>query len=417
MIKKPKAVTDIFRKLDSAGYDVYCAGECILAASAGEQSRDWDIYTDCPQEKLTEMFPDGEKLGKRILRIDHTEQTGADEATDNEIIADIVVIEGSIRDQLTVYDYAAEAVAEHPQKKAVDPFGGKEDIQKKLLRPIGDVSKSFERNPVSLLKPIRYAAVYNFDMSRELSEIVTANHRILEKADKEDILEEFTAIMTGKYAGKALKMLAGLDLLQYIVGAKAARTTRAEAKDYYKLADNIDKTMPVPLRRLGLFYLRFPKNYKNAIEYLPHDEQSLEYLLIAKNSIRSIYFINNDIELKRYIHRHGWDKYNYIDKLQKAEATVFNSSKQKIEGRDYILRIVKERNDPIFTTDLVIDANDIMEAGITDDAKRAEWLLSLLPDVVHRKPADNDRKILLKCARVYNRNRFRRAFRDVTWLR
>ena len=58
-----------------------------------------------------------------------------------------------------------------------------------------------------------------------------------------------------------------------------------------------------------------------------------------------------------------------------------------------------------------------MEAGITEDAERAAWLLSLLPDVVHRRPQDNDRKILLKCAKNFNRSRFRRAVRDVNWLR
>lgn len=421
MIKRPKEISNIFKKISADGYDVYCAGQCIVAAAAGEESREWDIYTDCAQEKLCEMFPEGEKLGKRTLRLDYSEKIIPDDLNVPDgyegIIADIVTLEGTIEEQLKVYDYTVEAVAESPQGKPADPFGGREDVKRLILRAVGDIVKSFEKTPVKVLTAIKYTALYNFDLSRELSEIIAKNHSILGRAGKEDILTEFTLLMTGDYAGKAMKMLAGLDLLQYIVGPKAARTTKAEAKEYDVLAENIGRTKPIPLRRLGLFYMRFAKNYKDAVEYLPHEEQDLDYLLSAKNSIRSIHFINNDTELKRYIHRHGWDKYYYIDKLQKAEATVFDANKHKIEAREFLLREVKIKKEPIFPEDLVIDANDIMEAGITDDAERAEWLLSLLPDVVHRRPQDNDRKILLKCAKTFNKSRFRRAVRDVNWLR
>lgn len=421
MIKRPKEISNIFKKISAGGYDVYFAGQCIVAAAVGEEAQEWDIYTDCSREKLCEIFPEGEKIGKRTLRLDYSEEIVSDDLDVADgydgITADIVTLDGAMEEQLKIYDYTVEAVAESLHGKPIDPFGGREDAKKLILRPVGDIVKSFERTPVKVLTAIKYTSLYNFDLSKELSAIIAKNNNILGRADKEDILTEFTLLMSGDYAGKAMKMLVGLNLLQYIVGTKAAKTTKAEAKEYEVLAENIGRTKPIPLRRLGLFYMRFAKNYKDAIEYLPHQEQDLDYLLSAKNSIRSIHFINNDTELKRYIHRHGWDKYYYIDKLQKAEAIVFDANRHKIEARDFLLREVKNKRDPIFPEDLVIDANDIMEAGITEDAERAEWLLSLLPDVVHRRPQDNDRKILLKCAKNFNRSRFRRAVRDVNWLR
>ena len=62
-------------------------------------------------------------------------------------------------------------------------------------------------------------------------------------------------------------------------------------------------------------------------------------------------------------------------------------------------------------------ADDIIEAGITDDQQRAEYLLSLLPDVIHQKPGNNERKALLSYAKKFNKSKFRVAFRDVKWLR
>ena len=49
--------------------------------------------------------------------------------------------------------------------------------------------------------------------------------------------------------------------------------------------------------------------------------------------------------------------------------------------------------------------------------EKAEYLLSLLPDVIHQKPAHNERKTLLSYAKKFSKSKLRAAFRDVKWLR
>ena len=66
---------------------------------------------------------------------------------------------------------------------------------------------------------------------------------------------------------------------------------------------------------------------------------------------------------------------------------------------------------------MVIDVDDIIEAGITDDPERADYLLDLLLTPVHRDMSNNERDKLLKFAKAFNKSRIRRTFRDVTWLR
>ena len=82
-----------------------------------------------------------------------------------------------------------------------------------------------------------------------------------------------------------------------------------------------------------------------------------------------------------------------------------------------MLKEVLEQHQPIFVEDLKIDADDIIEAGITDDRERAEELLWMLTDIVHTKVSNNDRDILLKNARKYNKSKISAALRDVNWLR
>lgn len=422
MIKRPREVNQIINKLTDAGYDVYCAGQCITAGEIGEEPQDWDMYTDCPQDELREIFPEGEALGSRTTRLDYTTFVESDDVnvadTFEGIIADVVTLKGSMEDQLKIYDFTCEAIAEHPYKATLDPCGGLADIRKKLLRPSGDIEKTFQEKPIRMLRALRYVGLYGFDLTKELSEIITRNADGLRWADKEEILYEFSLIINGNHAGKFLKMLRGLGLLPGIVGQEGMVSDRRGLSDYETLSEGIDRIKHIPLRRMGLFYICFDKHYKQAVSYLPHEELDMEYLLDVKKFLPKMYFSGDDTSLKRFIYRCGdWDKYNYMDKLAKAQIIVYGYNDQRAVGRDEVLKQILKERQPIFAEDLRIDADDIIEAGITDDPERADELWHMLPDVVHENPALNEREKLLKYAKRFHRSKFSAAFRDIKWLR
>ncbi len=423
MIKRPKEVNQIINKLTDAGYEAYCAGQCIVAGEIGEEPQDWDMYTDCPQKELREIFPEGEALGGRTTRLDYTtfvESTHINEPDTFEgIIADVVTLKGSMEEQLEIYDFTCEAIAQHPYKATLDPHDGMNDIRRKLLRPAAeDIEERFKESPIKMLRALRYVGLYGFDLTKGLSEIIARNADRLKWADKEEILYEFSLIINGDHAGKFLKMLKGLGMLPGIIGEEGPSSDRREQKDYDTLAENIDRIKHIPLRRMGLFYVCFDRHYKKAVTYLPHEEQDLDYLLDAKKFLPKLYFSSTETALKRFIYKcGGWNKYNYMDKLSKAQVIVYDANDQRITGRDEILKKILHERQPIFAEDLRIDADDIIEAGITDDPERADELWHMLPDVVHEDPALNDRDKLLKYAKRFHRSRLSAAFREVKWLR
>ena len=423
MIKKPKEINQIIKKLADEKYDVYCAGQCVTAGELGEEPQDWDLYTDCHQEKLRQLFPEGEPLGSRTTRLDYTEYVEYDDVNIEDryegIVADVVTLRGSIEDQLEEsYHFTCEAIAQHASKPMVDPYDGMKDIRKRLLRPVGDIEALFRQDPIQMLRGLRYVGLYGFDLTKDLSESIADCADELLKADKEAILYEFSLAINGNHAGKYLKMLRGLGLLPGIVGLEGMTRDSRGQSDYEILSDNIDKIKHITLRRMALFYICFDRAYKKAVSYLPHDEQDLEYLLDAKKLLPKLHFIGSDTQLKRFIYRcGGWDKYNFYDKLSKAQVIVYGYSNQRIIGRDAILKQVLEERQPIFAEDLYIDADDIIEAGITDDPERADELWHMLPDVVHENPSLNDREKLLKYAKRFHRSKFSATFRDVKWLR
>lgn len=422
MFKRPTDINNIINTIDKAGYDVYFAGQCVTAGELGLDPQDWDLYTDCPQDKIRELFPDAQALGSRTSRLDYTTFVEYDDLNIQDayegVVADIVTLASTMEDQLKVYDFTCEAIAEHPHKQTIDPYDGLKDIRKKLVRPSGDFDAAIKKNPIKIMHALRYVGLYGFDLTKELSEIIAANAAELKKADKEELLYEFSQTINGDHAGKFLKMLKGLGLITAIVGDEGPSSDRREHNDYDILSDNIDRIKHIPLRRMGLFYLCFERHHKKAVTYLPHEELDMEYLLDSKKYLPKLYFSANDTNLKRFIYKCGsWDKYNFMDKLAKAQVIVYDYNDQRIIGRDAVLKQILLERQPIFAEDLRIDADDIIEAGITDDPERAEELLNMLPDVVHENPALNDREKLLKFAKKFHKSKFRAAFREVKWLR
>ncbi|MDO4745752.1 MAG: hypothetical protein Q4B18_04270 [Bacillota bacterium] len=422
MIKLPKDINKIINQLTNSGYEVYCAGQCVTASYAGADPLDWDLYTDCPQDKLKELFPEGESITKRTTRLDYSTEVISDDLNVADhfegVIADIVTLQGSIEDQVKIYDLTVEAIAEHPQKSPVDPYGGREDAKAMLLKPAPGAEETYKKYPERMLKAIKYVSLYGFDLHKSMAELLNKNARLLLQGDKEEILYEYIQILSGKNPGKALKMMADLGLLAGVIGEKAVSSAgKSAVKEFDILVNNIDKTKQIPLRRMALVAMCFGKRYNDIISYLPHDEEDLDMLIDADRYTQDLHFAGNDVMLKKFIYKHGWDKFHFYDKLSKAQVIVFDYNDAKIEGREHILKMIAAERQPIFEEDLAIDVNDIMEAGITDDPARAEYILSLLPAVVHQKPKKNERKELLTLAKKYSKSKMKAGLRGVEWLR
>jgi len=148
-----------------------------------------------------------------------------------------------------------------------------------------------------------------------------------------------------------------------------------------------------------------------------HNTCDAEYLIEADTQLANLHFLGTMESIKSYLYHNGWDKYNFMDKLAKAQAIIYDSNTMKIEGRSHLLEMILQERHPIFIEDLAIDADDIIEAGITDDPERAEYLMTLLPDIVHHTEKKNTRETLLKYAKRFHKSKAHASLRKVKWLR
>ena len=437
LVKLPKEVGKLLARLSEAGYDAYVAGECVRDSVLGRKPYAWDLSTNANLEQLKEVFPEAAVLSEKfgVIRLEYIEEIvdkDGDVVGETGIIADIgtyrsegkyengrpteVAFVETIQEDLARKDFTINAIADS-QQRFIDMYEGREDLRKKLIRTIKPADECFKEDPVRMLRAIRLAAELQFDLHKSVHEAILANAKLLETVGKNKVRDEFTMLMNAVDAGKGLKMLIDMDLLWVVLG-RDMRLSGREKSDLSDLCRGINLSQQVEERRLGLFFTCIDrKKIRPVIKSLNFDEFTETLLLDAVNDLPKFYFINNKTSLKQFLYQKGWDRYNYLTNMEKAQRIVFGyDSETKIKSKMYMLEEILDKKEAIFLEDLKVDANDLVEAGACPP-ERAEKILSMLIDEVHTHPLRNTRKDLLRLAEMYNKNKFAAMLRGVHWNR
>lgn len=443
MIKVPKEVANVMKALTDAGFENYAVGECVLGSMMGEKPYAWDIITAAQYEDLSSVFPQAEVLSEKysVLRRELVEEVTNESGEiigEEGVIIDIAsyrkknvgdetvsgekIFADKAEDDLARRDFTIDAIAVNPYvsvNSIVDPYGGREDAKKKLVKTVGDADKAFKEEPIRMMKAIRYAAQFDFDLSKSVYEAILANYRLLENVKPEKIRDEFTDIMGAAHAGKGLNMLMDTGILAIVLGEKEYHSlTHREKSDLLQLCEGIEKTKPIAERRLGLFYsLIGKKRALPSIERLQFDEELHQHLTDAVYDMAKLYFTTQPQDLKKFIFERSMERYEYLLNIEKAQRLALGyDSETKIKSKMYMLGEIKKNNEVIFVEDLAVDANDLIEAGICTNAN-VEKMLVMLTESTHVKPQQNTREQLLKLAKKYKRNKISAWGRGVSWLR
>ncbi|NBH62723.1 CCA tRNA nucleotidyltransferase [Anaerotruncus sp. 80] len=429
MIKFDKDVLRTLKTLEKEGFETYAAGECVRGQIMGEKVYDWDLLTKAPLADLQRIFPDCQLLdeGKQSIRLDFTYEVPAKDEDEPVVIDGCIVdvrnFEGTIEETLKEMVFTVNAIADNPERTLVDPYGGRDDIRARLIRTVESCEEVFEKEPIHMLEAVRIAAELDFDLHKSIFEAIGNHWRVLlaqtDSGDVASVREEFENLLISDHAGKGLKMLTGTGLMAVILGEDVAgRMSMSDTNAFKTVCDNIDKTRPVRTRRLGLVYTAITKKRAlAAIERLQFDKKTEEHLKDGVERIIDINFLNTDMEFKKFLFKYGNERYNYLNNLSKAMRIVYDQPSLKIESRNYMMKKIISGNEPVFVEDLVIDANDIMEAGITDSAEKAAELLEQVAALVHKNPANNHRDVLLKYAKKYSKNKLAAKTRYVKWVK
>jgi len=166
----PEEVLEIARTLEEAGYEAWCVGGALRDALLGHPHSDFDFATSATPAQVTALFrrtaPVGEKYGTvgvlDRLRVVHEVTTFRRDVTSDGRHA-VVAYGVSLDEDLARRDFTINAIAYHPLRHEWrDPFGGRADLERGVLRAVGIPAERFREDYLRILRGIRFAARFGF---------------------------------------------------------------------------------------------------------------------------------------------------------------------------------------------------------------------------------------------------------------
>lgn len=224
----PDSVFDIIKILNNAGYNAYLVGGCVRDLYLDKEPHDWDMCTSATPEQIKEVLKNnnitfhtvGEKFGTitALCNGEYEITTYRSETTysDNRH-PDKIEFETDIHKDLMRRDFTINAMAYNPiTKELIDDWKGLDDLNHKIIRCVGDADTRFKEDSLRILRAIRFAIRYNFDIDDNTSHFIHQNKELLKNVSKERITKELRTILTNGNPIKD-KFLSYKDVIRIII--------------------------------------------------------------------------------------------------------------------------------------------------------------------------------------------------------
>jgi poly(A) polymerase len=225
MAGSKNAAIEIVRKLRRAGYEALFAGGCVRDMLMGNEPADYDIATSAAPEEVMKLFRRTVAVGAQfgvVLILFRGKQYEVATFRSDEGYVDgrrpQRVTYTDAREDALRRDFTINALFYDPLRdEVIDYVEGRLDIEKKVIRTVGDPFERFEEDKLRMVRAVRFAARLDFDIEESTLEAIKKFSPNVTQVSWERIGEEIERILTGPNRGPALQLLADTNLLQRIL--------------------------------------------------------------------------------------------------------------------------------------------------------------------------------------------------------
>ncbi|HEY7089366.1 MAG TPA: CCA tRNA nucleotidyltransferase [Tepidisphaeraceae bacterium] len=215
----------VLKRLRDAGHVAYFAGGCVRDELLGITPKDYDVATDAPPGRVRELFRNTQAVGaafgvilvrqaKSIVEVATFRSEGAylDGRRPSEVHFTTAEEDAKRRD-FTINGLFLDPVEE----KVIDYVGGQEDLKKHRIRAIGIPAERFAEDFLRLLRAVRFAARFDFEIDPSTFDAIKQNAPKLAQISPERIAEELRAMLVPPTRTRAARQLVASGLLAVIM--------------------------------------------------------------------------------------------------------------------------------------------------------------------------------------------------------
>ncbi|MGB5218374.1 MAG: CCA tRNA nucleotidyltransferase [Smithella sp.] len=216
---------EIVRHLKQSGYEAYFVGGCVRDFILGHPSSDYDIVTSALPDQIIALFPHtlsiGIKFGVVAVIVENCPYEVATFRSD-DIYEDgrhpSQIRFSSAREDVFRRDFTVNGLLMDPASGEIkDYVNGRSDIEKKIIRTIGNPDSRFNEDYLRMLRAIRFATNLEFVIEPETKKAIERHAPKINQISAERIRDELNKILTSGGARTGFELLSETNLLLEIL--------------------------------------------------------------------------------------------------------------------------------------------------------------------------------------------------------
>ena len=423
----------ILEKLEESGYDTYLVGGCVRDELLKRKNFDVDITTQARPDKIKEIFKDyktvdiGARFGTIKVLSDGREYeitTMRKESSYNDRRhPDKIEFSDDIYEDLKRRDFTINAMAKR-KASIIDPFDGKSDLNKKIIRAVGNPNERINEDMLRALRAVRFASTLDFDIEESLKKAIRAHAKSILDISKERIQIELNKILLSSNPKKGIELLDELGLLEYIF-PEVYKTKGFDQHSSFHREDLYMHTLTVLSNTSSILEVRMAALYHDVGKidtffldengegrFFGHQSLSEDSLKVR---LKELKYSNKFIEDTSVLVKRHMDNTNTYTKksirkllrnigeenviklfdLQRADvlATKYGDD-SNIDLGIKLLEEVKDDNIPKSRNEININGNDLKKLGFKE-GKTLGDTLKKIENMIYDQKLNNDKKEII----------------------
>ena len=413
---------------------------CVRDSLLGRTPDDWDITTSALPEQVKEVFKrtidTGIKHGTVTVRMNGKSYEVTTYRIDGKYSdgrhPDEVRFSPSLFEDLKRRDFTINAMAYNDASGVIDLFGAQRDLEKGIVRCVGDPRERFFEDSLRMLRAVRFAALLSFKIEEKTFAAIRTLAHGLSRVSEERIAAELMKIILSDhpdYLRKAYE--AGLTKIFLPEFDRMMQTIQNTPHHMYTVGEHtlhvMQNTKPERVLRLSALFHDVAKPVTRKVDengrdhFKGHPELGAD---MTRDILKRLKFDNATIEdtvrlvrfhderypvtkknVRREIARVGMEYYPDLLALRRAD--ILGQSdyhrKEKLSDLDSIAKLfeeIKAEMSPVTLKDLAVSGGEIIEAGVERGPVTGRVMRRLLNDVID-DPSLNTKEELIKRALSY----------------
>ena len=436
-IKLPQKVKYIISQLEAAGFEAYAVGGCVRDSLLGREPDDWDVTTSAKPLQVKEVFrhtiDTGIQHGTVTVMLDHegfevTTYRIDGEYEDSRHPKEVIFTANLVED-LKRRDFTINAMAYNDRSGIVDAFGGMEDLDKGVIRCVGEARERFREDALRMLRAVRFSAQLGFVIADDTRAAITELAPSLVKISAERIQVELVKLLMSKHPDY-MRDAYQLGITQIVLPEldEAFLTEQNNPHHMYTVGEHLmqtllhteaDKSLRIAALLHDIGKPRTKTTDAGGIDHFYGHAQLGEKM--AFDVLKRLKFDNDTItKVRKYVQYHDYDiepnpksvrrAINKIGEayfaqvlvLKKADALAQSTyqREEKLEHLSTVWNLYEEilnQCQCVSLKTLAITGNDLIALGVPKGKMIGSMLQELLEDVI-QNPEHNTHEFLVEYA-------------------